>query len=161
MAYASSRFIRYRQMFVEPTVVFDTVSLLGAKLAPISDHVIHYNDVIMGAIASQITSLTIVYSAVYLDADHRKHQSSELLAFVRRIHRWPVNSPHKWLVTRKMYPFDDVIMYCWLNIQVHINGILLTIFYCYFLWFHYLHTMRCCAICHKLIPQDLGSQIVE
>ena len=64
----------------------------------------HYNDIIMGAIASQITSLTIVYSAVYSDADHRKHQSSASLAFVWRIHRWPVNSPHKWPVTRKMFP---------------------------------------------------------
>ena len=70
----------------------------------------HYNDVIMGAIASQITSLTIVYSIVYSDADQRKHQSSASLAFVRGIHRGPVNSPHKWPVTRKMFPFDDVIM---------------------------------------------------
>ena len=53
----------------------------------------HYNDVIMGAIASQITSLTIVYSTVYSDADQRKHQSSASLAFVRGIHRWPVNFP--------------------------------------------------------------------
>ena len=64
----------------------------------------------MGAIASQITSLTIVYSTVYSDSDQRKHQSSVLLAFVRGIHRRPVNSPHKWPVTRKMFPFDDVIM---------------------------------------------------
>ena len=70
----------------------------------------HYGDVIMGTIASQITSLTIVYSTVYWDADQRKHQSSTALAFVRGIHRWPVNSPHKWPVTRKMFPFDDVIM---------------------------------------------------
>ena len=47
---------------------------------------------------------------VYSDADQRKHQSSALLAFVRGIHRWPVNSPHKWPVTRKIFPFDDVIM---------------------------------------------------
>ena len=73
-------------------------------------HVIHYNDVIMGPIASQITSLTIFYSIVYSDADQRKHQSSASLAFVRGIHRGPVNSPHKWPVTRKMFPFDDVIM---------------------------------------------------
>ena len=59
----------------------------------------------MGMIASQITSLTIVYSIVYSDADKRKHQSSASLAFVRGIHRWPVNSPHKWPVTRKMFPF--------------------------------------------------------
>ena len=70
----------------------------------------HYNDVIMGAIASQITSLTIVYSTVYSDADQRRHQSSASLAFVKGIHRGPVNSPQKWPVTRKLFPFDDVIM---------------------------------------------------
>ena len=65
----------------------------------------------MSEIASQITSLTIVYSTVHLDTDQRKHQSSASLAFVRGIHRGPVNSPHKWPVTRKMFPFDDVIMW--------------------------------------------------
>ena len=64
----------------------------------------------MGAMASQITSLTIVYPIVYSGTDQRKHQSSASLAFVRGIHRWPVNSPHKGPVTRKMFPFDDVIM---------------------------------------------------
>ena len=72
--------------------------------------VVHYGEVIMGAMASQITSLTIVYSTIYSDADQRKHQSSASLAFVRGIHRSPVNSPHKWPVTRKMFPFADVIM---------------------------------------------------
>ena len=61
----------------------------------------HYNDVIMVAISSQITSLAIVYSTVYSDADQRKHQSSALLTFVRGIHRGLMNSPHKWPVTRK------------------------------------------------------------
>ena len=70
----------------------------------------HYDDVIMSAIASQITSLTIVYSTVYPSADQSKHQSSASLAFVWGIHRRPVNSPHKWPVTRKMFPFDDIIM---------------------------------------------------
>ena len=74
----------------------------------------HYIDVIMGAIATQITSLTIVYSTVYSGADQRKHQSSAL-AFVWGIHRGPVNSPHKWPVTRTMFPFDDVIMHCFLH----------------------------------------------
>ena len=64
----------------------------------------------MGAIASQITSLTFVYSIVYSDADQRKHQSSASLAFVRGIHRGPLNSPHKRPIARKMFPFDDVIM---------------------------------------------------
>ena len=64
----------------------------------------------MGAIASQITSLTIVYLTVYSGADQSRHQSFASLAFVWGIHRGPVNSPHKWPATRKMFPFDDVIM---------------------------------------------------
>ena len=48
---------------------------------------VHYCDVIIGVIASQITSITIVYSTVYSDADLRKHQSSASLAFVRGILR--------------------------------------------------------------------------
>ena len=70
----------------------------------------HHGDVIMGAITSQITSLSIVNSTVYSGADQRKHQSSASLAFLRGNPRWPVNSPHKWPVTRKTFPFDDVIM---------------------------------------------------
>ena len=68
------------------------------------------NDVIMSTMASQNTILTIVYSTVYSGTDQRKHESSSSLAFVRGIHRCPVNSPHKWPVTRKMFPFDDVFM---------------------------------------------------
>ena len=50
----------------------------------------HYTDIIMSTMASQITSLTIVYSTVFSDSDQRKHQSSALLAFVQGIHldRW-------------------------------------------------------------------------
>ena len=54
---------------------------------------IHHNDVIMGTMASRISSLTIVYSTIYSGADQRKHQSSASLAFVWGIHRGPVNSP--------------------------------------------------------------------
>ena len=68
--------------------------------------VYHYNDVIMSTTESQITSLTIVYSTVYSGTDQRKHRGSASLAFVRGIHRWPVN----WPVTRNLFPFDDVIM---------------------------------------------------
>ena len=64
----------------------------------------------MSAVASLITSVSIIYSTVCSGADQRKHQSSALLAFVREIHRLPVNSPLKGPVTRKMFPFDDVIM---------------------------------------------------
>ena len=71
---------------------------------------VHYDGVIMSAMMSQITSLTVVYSTVYSGTNERKHQSSASLAFVQGIHWWPVNSPLKWPVTRKMCPFDDVIM---------------------------------------------------
>ena len=64
----------------------------------------------MSVMASQITSLKFVYSSIYSGANQRKHQSFASLAFVRGIHRRPVNSPHKGPVTRKMFPFDDVIM---------------------------------------------------
>ena len=56
--------------------------------------------------ASQITSLTIVYSTVYSGADQSEHQGSESLAFMRGIHREPVNSPHKWPVKRNMFPYN-------------------------------------------------------
>ena len=79
----------------------------------------HYNDVTMSKIASQIISLTIVYSTVYSDPDQTKHQSSASLAFVRGIHRGPVISPHKWPVTQKMFPFDDVIMMPPINVVSH------------------------------------------
>ena len=81
----------------------------------------HYCNVIMGTMAFQITSLTTVYSTFYSGADQRKQQSSPSLAFVRAIHQWPVNSPHKRPVRRKMFPFDDVIMnlthLCWIHVE--------------------------------------------
>ena len=67
---------------------------------------VHYSNATISVMVSQITSLMIVYSG----ADQRKHQSSASLAFVRGIHRWPVNSLHKGPVTQKRIPFDDVIM---------------------------------------------------
>ena len=71
-------------------------------MGTLSPHIIYYryDDVIMSAMTSQITSLTIVYSIAYLSADQWKYQSSALLAFVRRIHRKPENSPQKGPVTR-------------------------------------------------------------
>ena len=62
----------------------------------------HNSDVKMGVMASQINSFTTVYSTVYSGVDQRKHQSFASLAFARGIHRWPVNSPHKWPVTRNL-----------------------------------------------------------
>ena len=64
----------------------------------------------MSAMASQITGVSIAYSAFCSDGNQRKRQSSASLAFVRGNHRWPVNSPHKGPVMRKMFSFHDVII---------------------------------------------------
>ena len=66
----------------------------------------------MGAMASQITSLAIVYSTVHSGPYQRKHQSSASLVFVRGIRRWPVNSPHKWPVTRKCFHLMTSSYFC-------------------------------------------------
>ena len=90
---------------------------LYAYATPMTITEVHYSDVIMSAMASQITSLTIVYSTIYSGADQRKHQSSTSLHGLC-VHRGLVNSPHRGPVTRKMLPFDDVIV----NLVHLING---------------------------------------
>ena len=82
------------------------VSFVNSKIISIY----HYSDIIMSAMSSQVTSLVIVYSSICSSTDKRKHQSYASLTFVRGIHWWAVNSPHKGPVTRKMFIFDDVIM---------------------------------------------------
>ena len=73
--------------------------------------VYHYDDVMVSAMPSQITTLTIVHSTVYPGADQRKHpRCSAPMAFLPGIHRWPMISTHKGPVPRKMFPCDDVIM---------------------------------------------------
>ena len=71
----------------------------------------HYSDVIMSAMASQISGFSVVCSTVCSGEDQRKHPISKSLACVRGIHGWPVDSLHKGPVTRKMFPFGDVIMH--------------------------------------------------
>ena len=70
----------------------------------------HHSDVIMGTMASQITSLTIVYNNRLERRRSKKTSKLRVTGLCEGIHRWPVNSPHKGPVTRKMFPFDDVIM---------------------------------------------------
>ena len=70
----------------------------------------YYSDVIMRAMASQITGVSLVCSTVCSGADQGKYQSSASLAFVRGIHWCPVTFLHKGPVTRKTFPFDEVIM---------------------------------------------------
>ena len=78
-------------------------------------YTVYYSEVIKSAMASRITGISIVCSTVCWGADQWKHQSSASLAFVRGIHRSPVNPPHKWPATRKVFPFDDVIMWYYTN----------------------------------------------
>ena len=82
----------------------------------------HYIDVIMRAMTSQPTSLTIVYSTVYSGTDERKYQGSSSLAFVRGNHR----SPHKGTATRKMFPFDDIIIIQWVVSCKFVNAHMMT-----------------------------------
>ena len=97
--------------------------------------------------ASQIASLTIVYSTVYSEADQRKHQSSTWLAFVMEIHRWPVNSPHRGPVTWQMFPFDNVMMMMH-NDDVCINKIHFIQFVTHSWWRHQMETFSALlAIC--------------
>ena len=90
---------------------------------------LHYSDAIMTTMASQITSLAVVYSTVYSDADQRKHRSSASLAFMRGIHRGPVNSPHKGPVTRKMFHDLTLNYYPLFRVSSWNNGIRCMFFY--------------------------------
>ena len=102
-SYVYSNDVKY--YMIGPSVTHDINSILCADIAD------HCSDVIMSVMASQITSLTIVYSTIYSGSDQREHQSvTASLAFVRGIHPWPVNSLHKGPVMWQMFPFDDVIM---------------------------------------------------
>ena len=128
---------------------YSPVTLLSLKHRLIC-HVVHYSDIIMCVMAFQITSLKFVYSAVYSGADQRKHQSSASLAFVRGIHQWPLNSLHKRPITRKMFPFDDVIM-CLLLYRllfVHMRLLIAVTHYRQWQWF--------CDPCH-----DVGLWVVS
>ena len=89
----SSDNIRYWHRHISLT--FWTPGWFPANPTSCSPNLVHYSDVIMGAIASQITSLSIIRSTVCSGAGQRRHQSSASLAFVRGIHWWLVNSPHK------------------------------------------------------------------
>ena len=103
----------------------------------------HYNHVIMGAIASQIAGASVVYSTVYSGSDQRKHQSSACVAFVC-----------KGPVARKMFPFDGVIMDCitvvdvwsigllW-KLQSHLNSISVVWEWCLFSWNIIFMAHRC------------------
>ena len=93
------------------TVILGYHCLIWWPVAWSTSNDLHYSEVIMSMMASQITNVSIVYWTVCSGANQRKHQSSVSLAFARGIHWWPVNSTHKGAVMWKMFPFDYVIMW--------------------------------------------------
>ena len=136
------------------------LSLIKAKLTALASFedrgadrlgINHYDDVIMTMLASQITSLTVVYSIVYSGVIQRKHQSSASLAFVREIHRGPVNFPHKWPVTRKMFPFDDVIMYASLRQDKPTSYIQEFCYTCVYNWGFVVKINWFCPSSHRIL----------
>ena len=99
----------------------NTSIILSAYAQLLIFTVLHYGDVIMRAMAFQITDVSIIHPTVCWGADQRKHQSSASLAFVRGIHRWPVKSSHKGPVMWKVFPFNNVIMYNWHKCMLHVT----------------------------------------
>ena len=85
------------------------VSIVSHNITELNDNSLKWRH--MGAISSQVTGGWIAYSSVCSGVDQSKHQRSISLAFVREIYRWPVNSPCKGPVTRKIIQFDHFIMY--------------------------------------------------
>ena len=124
-------FLPYTETLQLIVVVKKCVVIYGNGYCRYDNQIVtHYGDVIMGVLVSQITSLTIVNSK---KTDQRKHQSSTTLAFVRGIQRRPVNSPHKWPVTRKMFPFDDVIMNLGMINSIQVSFVVCRKYLCLFL----------------------------
>ena len=74
----------------------------------------------------------IVCPTICSGIEQRKHQSSASLVFARGIHRWPYDSPHKGRVTRKMFPFNDVIMVPELSYREKLFGVSVYWCFCYF-----------------------------
>ena len=108
----SNTWFKYEPQFILNITTFKQKVFFALDyITNVAKSLLHYSDVIMSTMSSQITSFTIVYSTVYSGADERKHQNTVPLAFVRGTHRSPVYSPNKGPVTRKMFPFDDVIMW--------------------------------------------------
>ena len=98
-------------------IVVVTYSLTPTRHQAISDHNAYWNAALQWrhnerqGVSNQRRLDCLLYRLFSRRKKNpNKHQSSPSLAFVREIHRWPVNYPHKWPVTRKMFPFDDVVM---------------------------------------------------
>ena len=97
--------------------------ICAQSFIPPSDESVEYSGRTRLILCLLITRVSNVGSTVCSGGDQRKHdQSSTSLAFVRGIHWWPVDSPHKGPVMRKMFPFDDIIMECRMNESLSMRG---------------------------------------
>ena len=99
--------------------------LLTTELVNPSYQIRHCSDVIMGTVATQITSqpASRLFSQPFIQAQIKENTKvPRNWPFVRGIHRWPVNSPHKGPVTRKLFPFDDVIMGTFSKREMHLSS---------------------------------------
>ena len=76
---------------------------------PYCSEYLHHSSVIMSMVVAQITGVSIVCSNVY-SATSKKISKLGIIGLCEGIHRWPVDSAHKGVITRKMFPFDDVIL---------------------------------------------------
>ena len=76
---------RWRRVIIKLGQHWLIYQLVSHYFSTLNLSLLHYNDVTMGAMASQITSLTIAYLTVYSDADQRKYQDCASLAFTRGI----------------------------------------------------------------------------
>ena len=105
--------------FIHPNAsLMSTIWLYSTSLTILSLQI--NSDVIMSAMASHITDVSIVCSTVCLGA-YLKKSKLKITGLLRGIHRWPGISLHKGPVKRKMFPFDDVITNISFNILANIQ----------------------------------------
>ena len=76
----------------------------------------------MGAMPSQITSLTIVDLTVYTDADQRKRESSALLAICAANSAVPGEFPPQRPVTRSFHVFFDLRLHLMTSSWKHMSA---------------------------------------
>ena len=72
-------------------------------------HLTHVFTKLMSSITSQFTGKSTVCSTICLGEHGGKHQSPRYWPCASGIHQWPMGSPHKGPVTRKAFPYDDVL----------------------------------------------------
>ena len=81
-----------------------------------------------------------LFTQPFVQGQIKENQSSASMAFVRGIHRWPMNSPHKGPVTRKIFPFNDVIMESCTGFRLFLHCFVVAFVVCLFVLESILHT---------------------